>query len=504
VAVFSKLRLYDVALQLGWSPDTVKRYVAVFRALGLVLHYHDRRREVTLHIPLGPYTPLTNFTALDELTNKRQKQQQLALKIKTRYIVRFGDPSRMHSVEMRTSLQELKAILDDEPLEPLKRQRLQIKIADLFTQLAGKTDVGDLNQRVVTSQEGTDVLHAGGSKSEGDPNADQGDLKPLLSPTLPPQSEPQGDSKRALGDQDPQHTIHSPLQREHLGDSKRTLGDLEQTIALTPAHADLPQGDPNADQGDFISSSTSPTTTSSRAQVSSLGDSEKPSGDFKLSSPLSADTMGDQIGTVVQKLGDSNVNLANVNTYNVNFIINNINGGNVIRKKIAQFLASKLEELEFENGYPTFSKYLRAFHRYSPEVIGRAFLATMVLVHRKRWKKVNRGATFTNQCKILCGQMPLAHYTLDDVESWLQSWGNLPYSDLIDAIAAPLPKEQPEEPAALVTAPRQETSGRRNGPLSSGTKSTRGKRTYGLQYTGRPVTINKGTHNLGSPTPPNP
>lgn len=148
MAIFSLQRLSDVALQLGWSPDTVKRYVAVFRATNLVQHYHDRRREVTLHIPLGPYTPLTNFTALDELIGKRKKQQQLALKVKTRYIVRFGDPTQAHSDETRAKLDALKAILDDEHLEPLKRQRLQIKIADLLIHFAGKTErsrVGDPN-----------------------------------------------------------------------------------------------------------------------------------------------------------------------------------------------------------------------------------------------------------------------------------------------------------------------------------------------------------------------
>lgn len=43
IAIVSLRRLRDVAVQLGWSPDTVKRYVAVFRALGLVQHYHDHR-----------------------------------------------------------------------------------------------------------------------------------------------------------------------------------------------------------------------------------------------------------------------------------------------------------------------------------------------------------------------------------------------------------------------------------------------------------------------------
>src|SRR5205807_5222143 len=90
VAVFALRRLRDLVAAIGCGYDTLTRYVAIFRALGLVRHYRDRRAEVELQIPLGPYIYLTNFATLDDLIREtRKKQQQLATNIKTRYILRF-------------------------------------------------------------------------------------------------------------------------------------------------------------------------------------------------------------------------------------------------------------------------------------------------------------------------------------------------------------------------------------------------------------------------------
>src|SRR5213078_1431718 len=86
---------------------------------------------------------------------------------------------------------------------------------------------------------------------------------------------------------------------------------------------------------------------------------------------------------------------------------------------------------------------------------GRAFLATLVLLHRKHWRVEKPGATFTDQCRILSGQMPLASYTLDEVESWLEAWGNLPYAELITTLATPVPEPAPSPPAQLVTGSRE-------------------------------------------------
>ena len=231
--VFSLQSLHDVAVQLGWSPDTVKRYVAVFRAVNLVHHHHDCRREVKLRLPLGPYIPLTNFSALDDLTGKRKKLRQLALKVKMRYIAYFGETTQTRTSEMQQTLREVKAMLDNERLEPLKRERLQMKIADMLTRLIGKDHVvGDLNELPSTQQatpekrrpsisftegdskqpgevlygvkqdgQGKEINQKEDSKQheEGDPDQREGDSFPIASSTQEFGTEQMGDSKQRGG-----------------------------------------------------------------------------------------------------------------------------------------------------------------------------------------------------------------------------------------------------------------------------------------------------------------
>ncbi len=515
MAIFSLQRLYDVAVQLGWSPDTVKRYVAVFRAVNLVYHYHDCRREVKLHLPLGPYTPLTNFSALDDLIGKRKKQQQLALKVKVRYIVRFGDPTQTHSDEMRQTLQEVKAILDDEHLEPLKRERLHMKIADVLTHLTGKErghTMGDLNSLLSDRQAAPERQRPGTSFDEGDSNETMEAF--CLAKRGAQGKEPghEGDSNGQQGDLTAQYRIPSQQGNASAGDSNRQQGDSTISASSTSGRDTRQVGDLNQQLGDSTPYALGQQGHYAQATQYKQGDSNQPQGDLtaqdRVQSPQKEGQMGDSKVQVVLKKGDSDlqavveVDASIPYTYNVTYLINNITGDNVIRKRLAQFLASVLEKSEYENGYPTFSKYLKAFKLYSPDVIGRAFLATMFLLHRKNWQ-TSPGATFTNQCKVLSGQKPLAHYTLDDVEEWLRIWGHLPYPELIVAVAAPPPAQQLPEPATLITTPRQVSPASHGLPgYTGGGASIKKKRTYGLQYTGRPITVNKGTHNLSGPTRP--
>jgi hypothetical protein len=519
VAIFSLQRLHDVAVQLGWSPDTVKRYVAVFRAINLVSHYHDQRREVQLRLPLGPYTPLTTFTALDELISKRKKQRQLALKVKARYIVRFGDPTLAHSDEMRQTLHEVKAILEDEHLEPLKRERLQMKIADVLTRLTGierRHMEGDLNPLLGDLAAAPSGRRAGTSFAEGDSNQSMEAFSLGSSGTLGEEPNYKGDSNQLLGDSSAQHHIPSQPANAQMGDSNRLQGDSKSTASLKQTQEQGQAGDSNQREGDLMLSALG----QQGHQVQVTGDSNQQQGDLTgQGNPQSSHKtaqLGDSNQQAVLKVGDSNeqavveVHANAPYTYNVNYLISNITGNNVIRKRLAQFLASVLEKNEYENGYPTFSKYLKAFKCYSPEVIGRAFLATMVLLHRKHWRVEKPGATFTDQCRILSGQMPLAHYTLDDVEEWLRAWGNLPYPELIVAIAAPAPEHPSSEPASLVTTPRQ---GVPTPPAHDSKKGLPGyfgantannnkkKRTYGMHYTGLP-SGRKGFNTAGANRPP--
>jgi hypothetical protein len=536
IAVCPLRRLQDVAIQLQASPDTVKRYVAVFRALNLVQHYHDHhydhRREVKLHIPLGPYHSLTNFTALDELIGKRKKQRQLAQKVKNRYITRFGDPTQGYSDEIRTKFEELSTILESEHMDPLKRQRLQMKIADLLTQLVGKSgnSKGDSNGIL-------DDLPAAPSRQgptmpthEGDSN---GGLEVLCHAK---QSEPRkevlrvGDLKPLEGDLISQSMLPTRQQAHQLGDSDQATGDSTITASSAVMHQSEQQGDLIQQKGDPTLSTPAKPDVLFQQNQKELGDSDQQAEDLILqhsTAPALKDShLGDSNPQVALKEGDSNPTVvevhAGVPTYNVNYLISNISnnvkrsgkceGGkrNGKNEEIAKFLASVLEKHEYEDGKATFSKFLRAFDVYTPEIVGRAFLITMVLLHRKHWKVDKPGALFTKQCKVLSGIHSFVDYTPDEVEEWLRAWGNLPYAELIATLALPVAEPVPSKPAPLVTASSRvsvsSTSGETHGKGLSGhfssTNTNKKKRTYGLHYTGRPTVLNKGTYNLSGPTPP--
>lgn len=268
------------------------------------------------------------------------------------------------------------------------------------------------------------------------------------------------------------------------------------------------QGDSTPQEGDRISLSYVQTGVLPQRNGKMQGDSMTQEGDLlarqhtqQPDATSTKEPVGDSMLPNVPQKGDSMLPIATevqVNapyTYNVYYLINNLKGDNVIRKRLAQFLASVLEKSDYENGYPTFSKYLKAFKEYAPEVIGRAFLVTMVLIHRKHWQIERPGATFTDQCRILSGQKPLIHYTLDEVEEWLKTWGHLAYSELLVAVATQSESQTPE-PASLITGSHKEAP---KGRQYTVWKASEGrKRTYGSAYTGRPITVNKRIHNLSS------
>lgn len=521
LAVCSLQRLCDVAAQLGWSADTVKRYVAVFRAVNLVHHYHTCHREVMLHLPLGLYTPLTNFSALDELIGKRKKQRQLALKVKMHYIVRFGDPTQAHSEEMRQTLQEVKVILDDEHLEPLKRERLQMKIADMFTRFMNKEGEhasGDLNSLPGNRQTVPQRQGKGTSFIEGDSKEAAGVSCGASREGQKEEPLREGDSNRQQGDFIAGNNLSLLQSVGQEGDLNPQEGDLvPSTSSESERHAE-DMGDSNQQEGDLTLDILVATDSSSQVTQYEQGDSKTQQGDSTAQKngqqPQKEGQMGDLTQQMKLEVGDSaqqavvEVNINAPYTYNVNYLISNIGGNSVIRKQLAQFLAKVLEKSDYDNGYPTYTKYLKAFKVYNPDVVGRAFLATMVLVHRKNWQSRKLGATFTDQCKILSGQLPFAYYSLDEVEEWLKTWGNLPYSELISALAAPPQAPISSQPAPLVSALRQ-TSPLPSVAGQSGvsgyatrTKTTKKKgRTYGMHYTGRP-SENKSFNSCGPARPP--
>jgi len=120
---------------------------------------------------------------------------------------------------------------------------------------------------------------------------------------------------------------------------------------------------------------------------------------------------------------------------------------------LLSFFADIFQEKPIDNGFPSFAKYLRAFNIYEPKVIGCAFLVTLVLLHQKGWRVRRLGALFNKQCEILTGQKPLTHYTLDEVEEWLQTWGQVPYAELIEMLTQAPQIWRQREPSTLISSP---------------------------------------------------
>jgi hypothetical protein len=246
-----------------------------------------------------------------------------------------------------------------------------------------------------------------------------------------------------------------------------------------PQHTIL--GDSNTQQGDLIA-----------VQSTKLLQKNNQLGDSNEQTTLKA---GDSMTQATEK-----ALVSAPPTYNVNYLINNITSNNVKRRnekneQIARFLASVLEKHEYEKGKHTMSKYIAAFQTYSPEVIGRAFLVTMVLLHRRHWKVDKPGGLFTKQCMVLSGKEAFERYTLAEVEEWMQAWGDVPYAELLTTLATPDPEPIKPEPAQLVKAmgsrtvvPSTAANKRPTGysGYSNTYPSGKPKRTYGMHYTGLP------------------
>ncbi len=447
--VCSLRSLRDVALQLGWSPDTIKRYVAIFRAMNLVHHYHDRRQEVTLYLPLGPYVPLTNFISLDELLGTRQKQRQLALKVKTRYITRYGDPTQVYSDEMQTKLQTLNTILDSEHLEPLKRQRLHRHIAELLTSLIGKTENASARGLSLV----LDDPETAPERRRSDELCTKGDLNETSSVIWsakragqrkqPVQEGDLNQQQRTLTTQD---VIPSGQVRTRMGDPDRQQGGPCITAPSTREQHIKQVGDLKQQEGDSLSHILLHLERRSQAVRQEQGDPDQQKDDRTIQQPHNGGHWGDS------KAQAGDVDSHTLPTYNVLSLIDTITK-NIQRKRTAQFLGNVLE-----NNTEVFPKYLKLFHDYSAEIIGKAFLTTLFLIHQEGWSVQRPGGLFTSQCKGLSTQIPPKGFQLDDVERWLQRWGTLAYPELIVALTKPLvtpahanliiPKASPSTPVS--------------------------------------------------------
>lgn len=134
VAVISLQTIRELAQKIRWGYDTTHKYVVVFCALNLLMKRRSEGR-IQLLFPLEQYTPPSTLQALDKLIeHSRPKVQQFARRVKHRCILYDILPQERglmeeYSTREQRLLLQLQSILQDEHIEPVKRQRLLQRIS---------------------------------------------------------------------------------------------------------------------------------------------------------------------------------------------------------------------------------------------------------------------------------------------------------------------------------------------------------------------------------------
>jgi hypothetical protein len=142
VAVISLQNLRELAKKIHFGYDTTHKYVIVFCALNLLVKVRQEGR-IQLLFPLQHYAPPPTTQALDKLIKySRPKVRQFATRVKQRCILygiisENGSQHKEYSTTEQQLLRQLYAIIQDEKIEPAKRQRLFKRISseiisDLF------------------------------------------------------------------------------------------------------------------------------------------------------------------------------------------------------------------------------------------------------------------------------------------------------------------------------------------------------------------------------------
>ncbi len=146
VAVLKSIEAF--ARQHGHGKDTALRYIDILEALQIVRRY--RHADSTeLLIPLVAWAPseqaLSTLDALLAESAAREKLQQLAGTVKTRFLLLYGSPHSWSSLfeDLHETLTDVQALLDKRLSSP-KRSLLQLRIANLKTRLEAEGAKGDL------------------------------------------------------------------------------------------------------------------------------------------------------------------------------------------------------------------------------------------------------------------------------------------------------------------------------------------------------------------------
>jgi hypothetical protein len=134
VAVISLQNLRELAKKIHFGYDTTHKYVVVFCALNLVVKARQEGR-IQLLFPLRQYAPPPTTQALDKLIkHSRPKVRQFAMRVKQRCILygiipESGSPHKECSTSEQQLLQQLYTIIQEEHVEPGRRQRLFQRIS---------------------------------------------------------------------------------------------------------------------------------------------------------------------------------------------------------------------------------------------------------------------------------------------------------------------------------------------------------------------------------------
>jgi hypothetical protein len=389
VAVLRPKNLRTLAKELCYGYDTFTRYIAVFRALGLVEHLHKAGRKVELRIRLDAYTPLGNFLVLDELINKgRARLRALAQKARNHYISAFGDPCEFTTPRHRLAWERITESLNEARLPRIQREHIITILANL---------VAEIEQQASKQRD----IHECSTPPERSHNDNQNTLHHDKQPGEPVDAAPPEEQKRKRGRPRKAAPATTPVIGDKDTSEQKDTNDEEQST----------QEKGSTDENRVL-------PLPSKHHSAEQPDTENTSA-------------GDTKGNNTKKPFLFPVRI----TYSANTLIDTINK-NVKRIEVAQFLASVLENSEYEQNCPTYSKYLTLFKKHSPETIGKAFVATMVLLYQKGWTMKNKGALLTKLCKILDGKITDAKYSLPDIERWFADWRHLDYIELVKTLTA--------------------------------------------------------------------
>ncbi len=247
-----------LAKRIGWSYDTVEKYVIVFCALGLL--YKERSRTaITLYFPLGRYTPPASLDLLDEIEQDyRPKAQQFAKRVRRRFVATFSalpvSPAPADAsagvpapFDLPGTLLDIERTLREEgvQLAPQQQQRIRIKITGVLRSRCTQAVLPAESR--LSSEETDDSLWLESPASEGTGNSwptslpQKGRLSQQKEDFVATKTIRNGRLPRKTGDSSFVHHDKESTFLEQKGDFAHKVADRESTLSSEKVDSDRHQ-----------------------------------------------------------------------------------------------------------------------------------------------------------------------------------------------------------------------------------------------------------------------